>query len=462
MWLRVKLEARLMASFFVFALTTCAVGFLALHHLGHRPGAAASGLDGLLDSGVLGDARTQILLACGGSMLLAVVGSVWCARFITRPITTISGQLLALGGGEETVRPTGLGRPDEVGQLAQAFVMFEERLRAQRALERRTADMDAQARDEAAHRQAEALEAAKAHQGRAEELERLVRDFEAGVAAALGALQQSGRELERTAGAMSATVEATHQRAANVSAASHQATENVRAVAQSAEELSESIGRIHQQIIGSKAISDEASIVARATDQRMAELSLSAGQVGDIVEMISNVAFQTDILALNASIEAARAGPAGRGFAVLAGEVKALAEQTANAAHEVAKRIDAMQAETRAAGDNIAKVVDTSLRVTDIASSVAAAIEEQDRTTRNIAAAVKGAAAGAQDVSKNITGVSEAAAQTAKASSEVSGVSENVLSQAEHLRRQVETFLVNVRGGQVSGPDAAVPTRRHA
>jgi methyl-accepting chemotaxis protein len=456
MLLKVKLEARLMATFIVFAMTTVVVGLLAIYHLNRHAGGSGAGLDWLLTSGVVGDARTQIILACAGSVALAVVGSFWCAIYITRPITTISRQLLELGAGNFDVKPSGLNRSDEVGHLAHAFLIFEQKLHEQQAMERRNAEQDARAKDDAMRRQASELRAARAHQARAAQLETLVRNFEEGVEAALAALHQSGRELNRTAGTMGATVEATHQRAAKVSSASQLATNNVHAVAGAAAALSQSIGHIHQQIIESKAISDEASVAAKVTDSKMAELTAAAHQVGEIVEMISGVAFQTNMLALNATIEAARAGDAGRGFFILAGEVKSLADKTANAAKEIAKRIEAMQAETRSAGDTITQVVETTRRVTDIASSVASAMEEQNRTTREIAEAVKHAAIGTQNVSENIEGVSSAAAETAKASDDVSGVSENVSYQADQLRGQVEAFLTSVRADVEREPEDLV------
>jgi methyl-accepting chemotaxis protein len=446
MLLKVKLEARLMASFFVFAATTIGVGLLAIYHLGRHAGGQATGIDWLLTSGVLGDARIQIIAACAGSAALAVVGSIWCAVFITRPITTISGQLLELGRGNFDVRPTGADRSDEVGQLAQAFVLFEQTLREKRDMELRTAALDRDARDETARRQAAELEAARASEARAAELERLVRAFEAEVEQALVALQRSGDELRRTSTTMAATVEATHRRAANVSNASLLATDNVRAVATAAEQLSASTSQIHQQIMTSKAISDEAATAARATDSRMGVLAATAGQVDAIVEIIGEVALQTHMLALNATIEASRAGEAGRGFVVVAGEVKSLAGKSADAAAEIAKRIAAMRLETQSASATIAEVVETSRHVTEIASSVATAADLQDQSTREIAAAVKQAASGAQEVSDNIAGVSAAAGETAKASEAVGRVSDVVLQQCDQLRRRVEAFLSSVQG----------------
>jgi methyl-accepting chemotaxis protein len=452
--LKVKLETRLMASFAVFATSTIAVGVLALYHLNRSPGPPRPGLDWLLTSGIIGDARTQIVLACAGAVLLAIVGSFWCAAFITRPITKVSRQILELGEGRLDIQPYGLGRPDEVGDLAKAFVMFEGRLREQQATERRAAEQEERARAEEARRQAAELEEARAQQAHAARLESLVAEFETGVAEVLAALNGSGRDLKQTAQAMSSTVETTHGRAAKVAAASQDADAGSQAIAEAAARLSSSISEIFQQVAASKAISDEAALAAEATDRRMAELAGAAGQVGEIVDMIRDVAFQTNMLALNAAVEATRAGEAGAGFVVIAREVKALADKTALAAAEVAQRIDAMRTETHSAGDTITKVVDTVRRVTAISSTVAEATEAQDRMTREIAERVKQAAAGAREVSVNIESVSAATAQTAQASNDVNLVSDRVLDLARRLGGRVETFL-----GAVRTADAPAATR---
>jgi hypothetical protein len=86
---------------------------------------------------------------------------------------------------------------------------------------------------------------------------------------------------------------------------------------------------------------------ARITNDRVSELSKVAGRIGDVVELINTIAEQTNLLALNATIEAARAGEAGRGFAVVASEVKALAEQTSKATGEIGQQITGIQAATQ-------------------------------------------------------------------------------------------------------------------
>ena len=461
MLLRVNLQIRLIVSFAIFALSTVLVGAIAHFHLAgdslaaHAPSLLAR----LLTSGVLGDARTQVLVASLGSIVLAVVGSFWCTWYITRPLNRISKQLVELGAGNYAIEPDGLDRHDEIGHLAQAFQMFKRKLLEQQAMEaeqrrlteerlemeRRAAEHEAALAAERLRQQDADLEAARASEARAARLADLVADFEIHVGSVLDALHASGGTLKQTADTMSSTVDATHERASAVSAASLQATNNVQAVAAAAEEMTASIGEIHRQILTSKTIADEAAVEAGETNARMGELARVAAQVGEIVELINAIAEQTNLLALNATIEAARAGEAGKGFAVVASEVKALANQTAHATDQIGEKIGAMQSETQAAAATIARVVDTIQRMTEIASDIAVAMEEQDATTREIAASVSQAAQGTNEVATNIEGVTDAAVQTAMASADVGQASDTVIRQAEDLRQKVESFLGGVR-----------------
>jgi methyl-accepting chemotaxis protein len=95
---------------------------------------------------------------------------------------------------------------------------------------------------------------------------------------------------------------------------------------------------------------------AQATNREIAGLSDSAQKIGEVVKLIRAIAEQTNLLALNATIEAARAGEAGRGFAVVASEVKSLAVQTAKATEEIANHILAVQTSTTGAVEAIRRI----------------------------------------------------------------------------------------------------------
>src|SRR5205814_102691 len=120
----------------------------------------------------------------------------------------------------------------------------------------------------------------------------------------------------------------------------------------------------------------EAVRQAQKTDARIAELSAAAGRIGDVVKLITAIAEQTNLLALNATIEAARAGEAGRGFAVVASEVKQLASQTAKATDEIGTQIAGMQTATQESVAAIKEIGGTIGRISEIASTIAAAVEE--------------------------------------------------------------------------------------
>ena len=139
----------------------------------------------------------------------------------------------------------------------------------------------------------------------------------------------------------------TQQLSGTVAAASEQASANVQSVASATEEMTSSVNEISRQVQESSRIADEAVKQAQQTDGRINELSQAAGRIGDVVKLITAIAEQTNLLALNATIEAARAGEAGRGFAVVASEVKALAAQTAKATEEIGAQIAGMQSATQ-------------------------------------------------------------------------------------------------------------------
>src|SRR5207244_5356852 len=128
------------------------------------------------------------------------------------------------------------------------------------------------------------------------------------------------------------------------------------------------------------------------TDGRFGQLSHPAGRIGEVVKLITAVAEQTNLLALNATIEAARAGEAGRGFAVVASEVKALAAQTDKATDEIGTQIAGMQSATQDSVAAIKEIGATINRISRIASTIASAVHQQGAATSEIARNVQQAA----------------------------------------------------------------------
>ena len=226
--------------------------------------------------------------------------------------------------------------------------------------------------------------------------------------------------------------------------ASNEAAKGVNTAAIATDELSSSIGEIARQITQTNNVVHMAVDEAQSTSGEMTTLAESAQKIGDIVKLIRTIAEQTNLLALNATIEAARAGEAGRGFAVVASEVKSLAVQTAKATEAIAGQILAVQGSTASAVKSIRRITQRMQEIQHYASGVAASIEQQSAATNNISANVASAAHATQTMAHVLSDVAGAATQTHTSAEVALDTSKSVETAVAELRRHIEDFLVGV------------------
>jgi methyl-accepting chemotaxis protein len=354
-------------------------------------------------------ARTFQLISTLLALLVGVIAAVIITRQITRPLQETLAVVERIASGDLTQNVT-VTRRDELGVLQQGIARMGVTLR----------------------------------------------DLISGIRDGVTQIASAAEELSAVTEQTSAGVNSQKVETDQVATAMHEMTATVQEVARNAEEASQAAAAADGEAReGDKVVNEAiaqierlASEVVRSTEA-MSVLQQESDKIGSVMDVIKAVAEQTNLLALNAAIEAARAGEAGRGFAVVADEVRGLAQRTQKSTEEIEGLVAGLQNGTQ----QVSAVMSNSRALTD--SSVAltrkagASLENITRTVSNIqsmnqqiAAAAEQQSAVAEEISRSIINVRDVSEQTAAASDETAASSVELARLGGQLQQMVSHFRV--------------------
>jgi len=254
-----------------------------------------------------------------------------------------------------------------------------------------------------------------------------------------------------------ALAEASNQQAKDIASA----TQSISRMAQSMQDVSSDAGRSAEVAKNSVDIAHRGGETVRATiggmdsireqiqetAKRLKRLGESSQEIGDIVGLINDIADQTNILALNAAIQASSAGEAGRGFAVVADEVQRLAERSTNATRQIENLVTAIQADTNEAVISMEQTTTEVVEGAKRAENAGDALDEIEKVSSELAQLIakisKTAnqhAEGAAKISSSMTVIEDVTRKTSEGTSETADSIGNLASMAENLKQQVSGF----------------------
>lgn len=357
----------------------------------------------------IAQARTLQLVSAVLTLLFGVLAAIVITRQITRPISETLGVVERITSGDLT-QGVLVTRRDELGVLQQGI-------------------------------------------GR---MGMTLRDLISGIRDGVTQIASAAEELSAVTEETSVGVNSQKVETDQVATAMHEMTATVQEVARNAEEASQAASaadgeaREGEKVVNEVIVQIErlANEVARSTEA-MSALQQESDKIGSVMDVIRAVAEQTNLLALNAAIEAARAGEAGRGFAVVADEVRGLAQRTQKSTEEIEGLVTGLQNGTQQVSDvmnNSRALTDSSVALTRKAGvsleKITRTVSHIQSMSQQIAAAAEQQSAVAEEISRSIINVRDVSEQTAAASDETAASSVELARLGNQLQMMVSHFKI--------------------
>ncbi|WP_462324987.1 methyl-accepting chemotaxis protein [Desulfoplanes sp.] len=385
----------------------------------------------------------------GISMLVAVLTLIVAGK-LTKPVKTctVFAKEIAQGNLDSVID---VHRNDDLGELADALQTMVEKLKiliSDAKTEKEQAQQEKEKADQATRGALEAREAAE--RAKAEGMSQAAGSIEDVVERLTSASEELAAQSEQvtqgthlqskrtqeTATAvdqMNATVLEVAKNASHASGASEEARENAVRGQEVVVRAVESINQVQQQVVGMKS--------------KLDKLGTQADGIGQVMNVISDIADQTNLLALNAAIEAARAGEAGKGFAVVADEVRKLAEKTMQATKEVGLAVNSIQDGTNTNIKDMDVTVQVVTGTTDLANQAGNALKEivsssetMSQQITSIATASEEQSAASEEISRSVEDINRVTMETAQGMQQTLDATTELAGLAGQLGKIVQDF----------------------